>query len=554
MESITYALLLFSFITGCLSDNLQYEISSQDEGSGFSESSGEFLGEFLQEDYDYHEVKDLDSLDSQGGRSEVTDMKDVVGTQYLISRPVDEREITEERDKDNYCNCHCYAELTYQHENSVNTKEIDFILQDQDKETTLCSEEKYMRCCKDFRSQARFRFPDSDPLLPEISVSESVLVLETNKSPAQPSVPETTERVRTPSDWDVFTSLEEGSDLQELEQTIPSMAHWFVLLELSGPARVSLKLSSRTAVAFLLRKSERPTLAKFDILDILDGSRMMVKMFSLTGGAWYLRLSNEEPDSVEMLLTVTVEAEPDLVLDLPDCPLVHGELSCRGRCHHGILRQGEGCVCLPGWVGAQCNVTQADCSSQLCSSQGQCEEGQGGGLSCLCDPGYQGPACLSPRCPLDCAGNGACDNGSCRCFSGWEGLSCNTTSTNTIEVICPDSFLAEEPVSVECEAGWAGEDCSTKLCDPRCSLHGECLLGECVCQPGWSGAHCTLDGCPRACSGHGTCSKEGERWSCSCQPSWTGSDCSVQLETMCSDGLDNDDGETTISNMNKVTQ
>ena len=117
------------------------------------------------------------------------------------------------------------------------------------------------------------------------------------------------------------------------------------------------------------------------------------------------------------------------------------------------------------------------------------------------------------------------------------------TSTPSLEVVCPDTLLAEEAVMKECEAGWGGEDCSTALCDPRCSLHGDCQAGTCVCQPGWSGAHCTLDLCPGACSGHGTCTSQGGTWTCSCQSSWAGPDCSIQLETSCSDGLDNDQGK-----------
>ena len=94
----------------------------------------------------------------------------------------------------------------------------------------------------------------------------------------------------------------------------------------------------------------------------------------------------------------------------------------------------------------------------------------------------------------------------------------------------------------ECSPGWTGEDCSSPVCDPRCSHHGDCQAGQCLCHPGWSGTHCTLDGCPGACSGpdHGLCVTSDHTWSCHCRPAWTGPDCSIQLETNCTDGRDND--------------
>jgi len=34
--------------------------------------------------------------------------------------------------------------------------------------------------------------------------------------------------------------------------------------------------------------------------------------------------------------------------------------------------------------------------------------------------------------------------------------------------------------------------CNERLCDDRCSLHGQCNNGTCTCLPGWNGRHCTL--------------------------------------------------------------
>ena len=531
MKWIIAGLVFFWAAVSCQTGGSQYEII-RTEGSGLQEEgSGEFPTDFIQEDFDYHEVNDITE-----GKSEVTDMSEVVGPQFLISRRVENTE-----DQQISCECHCLDELTYHHEDTVNTKQIDFVLRDENRGVELCSPDQFSSCCRDYRGQARFRFPDSEPLLPPLPVSETVLVGTVPAPRPSHTVPQGPDTTQTTScEADLLSSVRLGESSVELEETVGSKSHWFVLLELSEPARVSLILSSRTAVALLVRRSHRPTLKEFDILDVLDGPGMEAKMFWLTGGSWYLRLSNEEPFSVDMLLTVSVsDLSPEPPSSSSHCPLVYGELSCPGQCLHGLLLPGGGCHCLPGWLGPLCEVSLADCSSQICNHHGDCDQD----LTCVCHQGHRGPHCDQVLCPQDCADNGVCLNGTCKCFSGFEGVSCNITSTPSLEVVCPDRLLAEEAVLEECGAGWGGEDCSTALCDPRCSLHGECQAGTCVCQPGWSGAHCTLDLCPGACSGHGTCTSQGGTWTCSCQSNWAGADCSIQLETSCSDGLDNDHGK-----------
>ena len=104
-------------------------------------------------------------------------------------------------------------------------------------------------------------------------------------------------------------------------------------------------------------------------------------------------------------------------------------------------------------------MSLAECSAEFCSSRGQCspETQPGGPVVCLCQEGYDGSHCQTLQCPEHCGGNGVCQEGSCRCFSGWEGPACNTnttssSSTETIETICPESFLQaqgkERPVLV----------------------------------------------------------------------------------------------------------
>lgn len=54
-----------------------------------------------------------------------------------------------------------------------------------------------------------------------------------------------------------------------------------------------------------------------------------------------------------------------------------------------------------------------------------------------------------------------------------------------------------------------------------------------------------MEGCPNSCSGHGQCRVNSDgAWECRCYDGWDGRDCSVALEQSCSDGRDNDKGES----------
>lgn len=64
---------------------------------------------------------------------------------------------------------------------------------------------------------------------------------------------------------------------------------------------------------------------------------------------------------------------------------------------------------------------------------------------------------FSAKCSLDCGKNGQCEEGHCRC-----------------------------------DTGWTGARCDQKTCDDRCHDHGQCKNGTCVCVQGWMGTHCTL--------------------------------------------------------------
>lgn len=180
-----------------------------------------------------------------------------------------------------------------------------------------------------------------------------------------------------------------------------------------------------------------------------------------------------------------------------------------------------------------------------CSSNGSC----GINDKCTCytapngDPAWMGHDCSLRTCPygaawaappvavndshprMECSNKGICDRGSgeCRCFEGYDGMSCERT-------LCPNEcsnrgicmtqralaeaggatydapWDAEKHVGCKCDIGYRGPDCSLKECPSGpdvlngdgaaqgrdCSGRGLCNYsdGLCECFHGYYGNRC----------------------------------------------------------------
>jgi len=81
----------------------------------------------------------------------------------------------------------------------------------------------------------------------------------------------------------------------------------------------------------------------------------------------------------------------------------------------------------------------------------------------------------------------------------------------------------------ECEPGFEGDSCGVEsVCEPStdCSGHGVCRYGICFCDPGYNGTACELMNelvCPQQCSGNGFCA--ASRGGCECMPGYVGASC-----------------------------
>uniref|UniRef100_A0A7N8YBL8 Tenascin-like n=1 Tax=Mastacembelus armatus TaxID=205130 RepID=A0A7N8YBL8_9TELE len=212
---------------------------------------------------------------------------------------------------------------------------------------------------------------------------------------------------------------------------------------------------------------------------------------------------------------------------------------CSG--HGNYSAETCGCVCEPGWKGANC--TEPECPSN-CQDRGRCVDGKCecfkgftgddcalkicpvdcgahgqcvGGI-CVCSDGFFGEDCSQTKCLNNCQGRGRCDDGDCVCDEPWTGFDCS-------ELICPkDCYDRGRCVNgtCYCDEGFTGEDCGESTCPSNCHGNGFCLNGKCVCSVGYGGEDCSQLTCLNDCSGRGTC----YNWMCICDTGYQGEDCS----------------------------
>jgi hypothetical protein len=105
----------------------------------------------------------------------------------------------------------------------------------------------------------------------------------------------------------------------------------------------------------------------------------------------------------------------------PPCP--SGAGSCKTNPTTGCMTATPA-TCAPGYYGASCQACPGG-ASNICSSNGSCNQGMGGTGACSCMMGFTGPACQYSNA-LTCSGHGSVTaNGNCICQTGYSGPSCN---------------------------------------------------------------------------------------------------------------------------------
>ena len=361
---------------------------------------------------------------------------------------------------DDICSCECLKKYEYFHSSEENTssEEVVKVVLKKKAGQEPCNEKQYQECCKPLvNGSPRFRFPASPEVrIPELEISESVIHSTNDKA-----IPTTTENsvqsVATLNHLlveDVYSFVDLMERNEQLNATVPSMANWFILVDIKTSSRLVLTLSSRSKVGFLAKEGDKPFLKNFDILDQMDGVTRVPFTINLTPGSWYFRLTNEEHFDQEMLLDISHQPTPNFETSCceDDCKIIFGQTKCiskEDQCIHGISESIQGgCNCIDGWLGRSCNISSKECSSSLCSGSGDCvhreDQHEENSISCICHEGFSGDKCEVLQCDLDCGLNGICSGGQCRCFEGWTGMTCNTQVKLSTETICLDAFMSEQ--------------------------------------------------------------------------------------------------------------
>ena len=256
--------------------------------------------------------------------------------------------------------------------------------------------------------------------------------------------------------------------------------------------------------------------------------------------------SSETQCNVDVASLLVASGEP---CDIDSClvsPCKNG-----GSCTDGA--ETFTCACVPGFIGATCEINVDDCTPNPCANGGVCNDGVAS-FTCTCAPGWTGTTCtvvVDPCVPDPCNG-GSCAQGTLpwtfactNCPTGFCGIQCeelvNACEVNPCQNGGTCTSTGPGTFSCSCASGFVGALCDIEPCNPNPCQHGGTCVADagvpegftCSCASGFIGALCDVPFVPppqnfcssSPCANGGTCVECDGTFQCECTTNFTGPVC-----------------------------
>lgn len=254
--------------------------------------------------------------------------------------------------------------------------------------------------------------------------------------------------------------------------------------------------------------------------------------------------------------TVTCAAG-DTFLGLSSCDAFLEQANCQ---RSAVITTGACSSCTANTYGSLCSACP-NCNGGTCNSGVN-----GNGLCSNCPSGRNGPYCQYSDAAT-CNGHGTASyDGSCACYAGFTGATCNACAPNYYgypsctycyaPTTCNSNGTCTAAGTCACNIPYAGADCNACAANyysyptcrycvaaTTCSGNGSCdSNGSCVCNGNATGPNCNQcpsgtygssclacpGGAANPCNGNGTCSSGFSGTGvCTCSPGFSGPACNT---------------------------
>jgi MYXO-CTERM domain-containing protein len=196
--------------------------------------------------------------------------------------------------------------------------------------------------------------------------------------------------------------------------------------------------------------------------------------------------------------------------DVDECEQVPGPCDANATCTN--LPGDYDCVCDAGFEGDGATCADIDeCAADPCAPVGGVCANEPGSFACACAPGYLGDGFACGTCAggpaLPCSNHGVCTGTPaapvCLCDTGFDGPACDRCADGYVDypdcTVCPDCSDGNPCTTDTCEGGACQHEYNTALCDDgsACTTGDRCSQGVCSGTPVTCDDRnpCTTDSC-----------------------------------------------------------